>query len=195
MAQARCAVNSPRRRASRPVDLLLAPDALDSATAAAKANTSEAALLEAAAAGRLPLWVADISEDRGWVFHPAIDAESLAAETQTGVMWVPNLDDDIAVASAAWATEQPEARAPHTLLSWLRTARPDPMTAERDQFAWWCCAYRDPADPDEPGGEPSAATIAVRWAVVSRWYRMLTDSGIAHNDPAADTAVAIVRER
>ena len=175
----------PRRRVQR-IDLLTDARALTAVRAARRCGTDLDRLLAVAAGGLLAPWAADICPNRGWVFHPAANPEFLDGAEAAGVLWIPNLDEDLAVLTANWLAEHPRSDAGPLLLGWLRVAE-EPLHAPGGQFVWWCNQHHDPAED----GPPTVERTAARWTVATQWYEMLTDNGIAHTQPHLRTTVAV----
>ena len=95
------------------------------------------------------------------MFHPAANPEFLDGAEAAGVLWIPNLDEDLAVLTANWLAEHPRPDAGPLLLGWLRVAE-EPLHAPGDQFVWWCNQHHDPAEDGPPTVERTAARRAAQ---------------------------------
>lgn len=167
------------------LDLLLDASAVDADTAADQTGLTADTLIEAAEAGRLPPWLAELCPHRGWLFHRDLSAKIVESQTRTGLVWVPALAAPEAALTAEWVTERPSSHR-RALLSWLRFAAPDPLEADTEMWMWWCSH-----SPDSLGYPPAPELVAVRWQVTYDWYELLTVSGIGHSAPHLRTEVTV----
>ena len=158
---------------------------------AEKVDLPENELIWWAALGHFPPWVCEPRAE-GWAFANHLTKPKILKTVESGVVWVPNAEEDVAHITMGWLSSSYDRKIREQnqvmLLDWLRQTE-DPLQAEAPLLCWWCMW-----SPNLEMLPPSASETAQRWQIVADWYEMLTDAGVGHSAPHHGTRIGVMFE-